>query len=185
LDHVQELPLVTKHNIFGLHENADLIKDRQESDLLLTSVLKTQNSIIACVEGTSSEELVLAFATDLLSKLANNFDTALVLEKYPTTYDRSMNTDLVQEMDRFNRLLTVIKFSLTDIQKAVKGLIVISSELVEVYRGILIGEIPVVWVCSSYASLKPLGSYVKDFDRRFVFNAPYKVENPVNVLTDS
>lgn len=46
LDHIQELPLVTKPNVFGLHENADLIKERQESNLLLDSVLKTQVNLI-------------------------------------------------------------------------------------------------------------------------------------------
>lgn len=42
LEYIQELPLVTKPDIFGLHENADLIKERQENDLLLSAVLKTQ-----------------------------------------------------------------------------------------------------------------------------------------------
>lgn len=42
MDHIQGLPLVTKPVIFGLHDNADLIKERQESELLLNSVLKTQ-----------------------------------------------------------------------------------------------------------------------------------------------
>lgn len=42
IEYIQSLPLVTKPDIFGLHENADLIKERQESELLLNSVLKTQ-----------------------------------------------------------------------------------------------------------------------------------------------
>jgi hypothetical protein len=42
LEHIQGFPLVTKPEIFGLHENADLIRERQESELLLSSVLKTE-----------------------------------------------------------------------------------------------------------------------------------------------
>lgn len=42
MEHIQKFPLITKPDIFGLHENADLIKERQESELLLNSVLKTQ-----------------------------------------------------------------------------------------------------------------------------------------------
>lgn len=42
IKHIQEFPAVTKPNIFGLHENADLIKEYQESQLLLNSVLNTQ-----------------------------------------------------------------------------------------------------------------------------------------------
>jgi len=42
LEHIQGFPLVTKPEIFGLHENADLIRERQESELLLNSILKTE-----------------------------------------------------------------------------------------------------------------------------------------------
>jgi len=42
LEHIQRFPLVAKPEIFGLHENSDLIRERQESELLLNSVLKTQ-----------------------------------------------------------------------------------------------------------------------------------------------
>lgn len=45
MEHIQGFPLTTKPDIFGLHENADLIKERQESELLLNSVLKTQVSL--------------------------------------------------------------------------------------------------------------------------------------------
>jgi len=46
IDYIQELPLITRPTIFGMNENADLIKEQQESDILLTSVLSTQVSYI-------------------------------------------------------------------------------------------------------------------------------------------
>lgn len=42
LEYIQELPLINHPSIFGMNENADLIKEQQESDCLLTSVLSTQ-----------------------------------------------------------------------------------------------------------------------------------------------
>lgn len=80
-----------------------------------------QNLTDTDTEGLSAEDLVIAFATDVLGKLPSHFDTVVALEIYPTTYNQSMNTVLVQEMGRFNRLLTVVKSSLTNILRAIKG----------------------------------------------------------------
>lgn len=42
LDYVRELPMTTAPSVFGMHENADIIKDQQETYLMLSSVLSTQ-----------------------------------------------------------------------------------------------------------------------------------------------
>lgn len=40
-----------------------------------------------------------------------------------------MNTVLVQELIRYNRLLSMMKSTLIDVKKALKGLVVMSEEL--------------------------------------------------------
>lgn len=73
---------------------------------------------------------------------------------------------LVQEMVRFNRLLVVIKSSLKSIDLAIKGLLIMSSELEAAYNSLALNKVPAMWAKASYPSLKPLASYLEDLYRR-------------------
>jgi dynein heavy chain len=74
---------------------------------------------------------------------------------------------LGQEIDRFNKLLKVMKGSLSDLQKSMKGLIVMSTELEQMFNSFCFNQVPNSW--AHYPSLKPLGSWFDDFVRRVEF----------------
>ncbi len=93
-----------------------------------------------------------------------------------------MNTVLVQELTRFNRLLKVIAKSLKNILLALKGEVLLSEQLEDVFNSLLTGEIPQMWLKVSYPSLKPAASYVKDFLLRLETLNSWVQNGPPNIF---
>ncbi|XP_064624417.1 dynein axonemal heavy chain 3-like [Lineus longissimus] len=168
VDFIRALPHVPNPEVYGLHENADITKDNQETQTLFEGILLTLPRQTSG-GGKSSGDVIQDLAEDILNKLPQNYNMEAVIAKYPVVYNESMNTVLRQELIRYNRLISVVRASLQNLKKAIIGLVVMSSELEEVFGSMLVGKVPSVWASKSYPSLKPLGSYVNDLLVRLKF----------------
>lgn len=120
-------------------------------------------------DSDTTEKALIATVSDILTKLPNNFDVEAATTKYPVMYLESMNAVLIQEMERFNVLLFVIRKSLQDLIKAIKGAIVMTPELETMALSLSMAKFPVFWSKFSYPSLKSLGGYITNFIERLNF----------------
>ncbi|KAF4698365.1 Dynein heavy chain 1, axonemal [Perkinsus olseni] len=108
-------------------------------------------------------------AEEVLSKVPPLFDMLAVEEAYPPLYEESMNTVLRQEVLRYNRLLNEIRSTVPELQKALKGLVVMSESLEKMGNAFLTNQVPEAWSDRGFLSLKPLSSWISDLIDRVTF----------------
>lgn len=168
LDFIKALPLNAGPEVFGMHTNADITKDQNETFLMMDSIMLTQ-ARASGGGGDGPEATVDKAAGSMLAKLPDVYDVELIQAKYPVLYEESMNTVLCQELIRFNKLINTIRSSLTNVKKAIVGLVVMSAQLDLVFNSVYDGKVPGLWKGSSYPSLKPLGGYYVDMLARLTF----------------
>jgi dynein heavy chain, axonemal len=179
---IQTLPLTTKPEVFGLHQNASITKDQKGTRTLLASVLITEASRGGGGDDDDDDdednekkvkktqlELTYEIASIQLEKIPPLYDMEYAKLKYPVKWDNSMNTVLNQELERFNALSAVISQSLQDTMDGIKGVIVMSADLEKAGKSLFYGKVPDKWLDASYPSLKPLSSYVSDFLQKLQF----------------
>ena len=85
--------------------------------------------------------LTLVLQAALPPNLSRDDSAAGLFDRTDTGQLKSLSVVLGQEMDRFNRLTTHMRSSLTELQKAIKGLVVMSSELEGMYNSMLNNQV--------------------------------------------
>ncbi|XP_060076356.1 dynein axonemal heavy chain 1-like, partial [Ylistrum balloti] len=166
--YIKSLPINDNPEMFSLHDNANITFANNETGNLLEGLLKLQPKT-ASGGGKSREEVMEETAKSIQSKVPKVVDINMVMEKYPVIYEQSMNTVIIQEVIRYNRLLSTIHTSLRDMLKALKGLVVMSQALEEMANSLYNNMVPTMWSSKAYPSLKPLAAWVIDLQTRMVF----------------
>ncbi|KAL7709319.1 dynein heavy chain cytosolic putative [Lotmaria passim] len=166
LNYLDSWPLNPQPEIFGLHENADITCAQNTTHNILSTVLTLESHGGVGASASSREQLLTATAAEIAEKLPQPFDMVAFSAKYPTKYEESMNTVLVQEAGRYNRLLRFIHANLSEFRKAVRGEVVMSAELEAVGASFFVNSVPASWSALAYPSLKPLSNWVDDLVRR-------------------
>eukprot|EP00930_Biecheleria_cincta_P042962 TRINITY_DN29559_c0_g2_i1.p1 TRINITY_DN29559_c0_g2~~TRINITY_DN29559_c0_g2_i1.p1 ORF type:complete len:4097 (+),score=999.81 TRINITY_DN29559_c0_g2_i1:1152-12293(+) len=174
--HVAQFPLQEQPELFGMHDNANITFMSMEAEKILNLVLSIQPREAGGTGGKSSEDIVLELCVLQESRLpakitrdnAHPSSFAIVEE---TGLMISLGTCLTQETARFNLLLSQLTKTIKLLQKAVKGTIVMTGELDDMFNSLLNNQVPDIWTKGGvgYPCLKPLSSWFEDMLSRFAF----------------
>jgi len=171
LEYVRSRPINDEPEMFGLHSNANITYSNNETDGLLGSMLAASGGGGGGGGGSVAERdrVLIGLAKDIQGRIAKPFDMRAISSAYPVMYEESMNTVLQQEAIRFNKLITVIHSSLTELRRALQGLVVMSADLEAAANAMFTNQVPDIWTKKAYPSLKPLASWVDDLVDRITF----------------
>ncbi|XP_068083916.1 dynein axonemal heavy chain 6 [Anabrus simplex] len=170
---IDHLPIIEEPEVFGMHANANIAFQSKETQAVIVTIMEIQPRQSSGTEGKSSDDIVNEFAGVVIKRIQGKIvsDEILPALLWPDSKGRtySLTTVLLQEVDRYNKLLALLHFSLQNLQKAIKGLVVMSEAFEEVYTALLNNQVPKMWSNISYPSLKSLGSWIRDLELRLDF----------------
>lgn len=104
-------------------------------------------------------------AQDIQKKLPSLFDLDVIRKEMGVEVSPT-SVVLLQELERFNRLVVRMQRSLAELRRALAGEVGMSSELDEIARALFNGQIPAVWKKLAPDTLKSLGNWMGHFNRR-------------------
>ncbi|KAL1506667.1 hypothetical protein ABEB36_005991 [Hypothenemus hampei] len=156
MDYIKTFPINDDPELFGMHQNADITFAQSQTYKCLLTLLLLQPKMVGGA-ASSQEEITTSVCNSILDQLPTLFDLEMIAQRYPVLYEESLNTVLIQEGIRYNKLLVVIKSSLLDLLKALKGLVVMSESLEKMFLSLFTNLVPELWATKAYPSLKPLG----------------------------
>jgi len=154
--------------------------------------------IFTCTFYTSEADVRLACCLKFLGQCrAHELDVVVVdaspseairakmKEAHPKTYEATEDGGIVsvgvfhgQEHERFGILLKAVLASLKMLDKAIKGLVVMSAELEDMFNCFNNQKVPGLWEKKAYPCLKPLNSWFADFVKRVNFINDWLTEGP-------
>uniref|UniRef100_A0A8C4UNG2 Dynein axonemal heavy chain 10 n=1 Tax=Falco tinnunculus TaxID=100819 RepID=A0A8C4UNG2_FALTI len=163
---IESLPLYNTPEVYGLHANAEIGYYTQAVRNIWSHLLELQPQTGETGTGITRDKYIANVAKDIENKIPQVFDLDQIRKRFGT--DVSPTTVvLLQELKRFNKLITWMAKSLAELQHALAGEVGMSSELDDVAQALFNGQIPAIWRQLAPDTLKTLGNWIVFFRARY------------------
>ncbi len=168
LKSIMAMDSVPTPDVFGMHDNADITSAEADTAKMFTTIL---NLLPRRAAGSdlSRDKAISDIASSMLARVPADWELESVAKKYPTLHSESMNTVIVQETIRYNNLLSTMRKSLEDLQRALAGDVVMTEALEAMSDSLFTNQIPKLWAAEAYPSLKSLADWFNDLLARVEF----------------
>ncbi|CAH8594477.1 unnamed protein product [Schistosoma turkestanicum] len=168
---IDNLPLVDSPECFGLHSNADITYSTNTVNAMLSTIVNIQPKDSGGGGGETRESVVYKMAEDILGKLPPDYNPFEVKERLiKMDHLKPLHIFLRQEVDRMQRVISSVRTTLTDLQLAIDGTIIMSENLRDALDNIFDARIPSTWRRMSWESAT-LGFWFTDLlDRNTQFS---------------
>ncbi|KAI8430872.1 hypothetical protein MSG28_001005 [Choristoneura fumiferana] len=172
-NYIDTLPVIESPEVFGMHDNANIAFENKETNTVIQTIVDVQPRSGGGGGGDTPDQIVWRICDQTRSTIIRNIDASQInpdlMELDSMGQLNSLTTVLLHETHRFNTLLSVIHSSLNELQKAIKGIVVMSEDFEEVFKAFLNNRVPAMWHKKGYNSLKSLGSWIHDLTLRIDF----------------
>ncbi|KEG14252.1 putative dynein heavy chain [Trypanosoma grayi] len=172
---VESFPKDNTPEVFGLHPNAETGYLRNAAEGMWASLIELmpRSGNAAALGRESREDVLLKLTQEILTQIPEPLDRKQIMRKERDRAQEKGHSNLqptqvvlLQEIERWNRLVGVMVSSLRELQKALSGVIGMSNDLDELASALHNGQLPSSWKRWAPATRKNLGRWLAHFHRR-------------------
>ncbi|XP_028177563.1 dynein heavy chain 10, axonemal, partial [Ostrinia furnacalis] len=165
IEFIDVLPLANTPEVFGLHPNAEIGYFSQAVREMWGHLIELQPQTSDSGGAMSREDFIDMIAVDVLGKLPPLFEIWRVRKQFEMNITPTLVV-LLQELERFNRLVGRMRSTLSLLRKALAGEIGMDAVLDNVSYSLFNGQLPQVWRSLAPATCKGLGGWMDHFTTR-------------------